>query len=132
MKTLRWLLTIPLWMTGILLWVLVTTALQGIALRFCPPELVLSDTCATDWYAVLDQIGLSVGAAAGALAMVALPTCIAPSDRYRVAVVFFSLGSLLALLVLFAFGTMAVAPFLAALTMGLLAVAFFGRGRNAV
>jgi hypothetical protein len=116
----------------LLLWVVVTTALQGIALRFCPPELVISDTCAADWYRVVDQLAISGGATAGALAMVALPTWIAPSDRYRVSLVSFSLGSFLALLVLLAFGTWAVAPFLSALAAGILAVVVFGRRGHAV
>ena len=132
MKTVRWLLTGPLWLAGFLVWIVVTTMLQGIALRFCPPELVISDTCAADWYRIVDQLAICGGAGAGALAMVALPTWIAPSARYRVSLASFSLGSLVALLILLAFGASAMAPFLSAVVVGILAVVLFGRRGDAV
>lgn len=130
MKTIRWLLVAPLWIAGLPLWVAVTAALQAVALRFCPAQMVVSDTCTADWYPLVDQLAMCAGAAAAALAMVALPTLMAPASRERVSLLCFSVGGLLALCILMAFRAAAIGPFVSAVVMGGLAHALLQRGRR--
>ena len=117
-------------MGGFLLWPLATSVLHHLALRLCPPDLLVSGTCAAPWFPLADQLARCAGAASAAVAMVGLPMLAAPAARRRVAWGALGLGTGLALYVLLAAGVTAVPPFLSALTAGTLAALLAGGRRG--
>ena len=138
MKAVRWVLVGPLWVAGLFAWIFATVWIGAFVRSLCPEDLVASGTCAASWYVGLKELAFCASAAAGAIAMVALPSLAAPrSVTLDVAVSAYGLGGAVAICVTWAAwmagaGMAAILPLLVALAAGLITVSLFARRRSAV
>jgi len=132
MKTVRWLLVALLWIAGLCAWFIATIWLESVALGFCPEDLIISGTCAAEWYPAAETIARCLGAALGAAAAVGLPSLIAPRANREVALYSFGLGAALAVFLAYLLGSSATWPLVAALSAGVLAAVPFFRRHHAV
>ena len=100
--------------------------LANFTMRFCPPEKIddYSGTCTTSWYYALSEIPFVLGASLVAISSVVLPASIAPYGRFRVALIAFLIGVIVA----FRIGGVTLSgPFAAAFFSGLLALLWIAR-----
>jgi hypothetical protein len=133
MKILRWVLVVPMWLAGLVVWIVSTILLESVPLWFCPPKLTFPPACAADWGSAADHLSVCVGAAIGAMAVVSLPVLVAPEAKARVALVAYCCGALFAGLLWFLMGPGVAdrAPFLSALVAGFVVGAALVRRHNA-
>ena len=86
-RVLRW-LAVP--MAGIAFW-LMARFLGLIGLRLlrsmCPPELVISNLCTASWYVPAESLYVLTNIAILSAGLVLAPAFIAPSHRFRIALV---------------------------------------------
>lgn len=116
---LRWLAMPP---AALLAWwgsLLIGFELLEVAIRFCPPEDLVSGTCVAPWYRDLEDAIIAGCAGLAAALIVGVSALLAPSQRLLVATVVLAAGVLVALHM--AVGAQAWGSLAAALVAGLLA-----------
>jgi len=120
MRGVRWFAIVP---AAILTWyVVLVLAMQltTLATTWCPPEAMISQFCAANWFpAVQRAIILSCAGLAG-FGVVYVAASVAPAERVLVACAIFFAGALVA--VVMVIETRAVAEFVIAISGGLTAI----------
>ena len=91
--------------------------LADFMMRFCPPEKIddYSGTCTTGWYYALSEIPLVLGASLMAVSSVLLPAYLAPYGHFKVALVAFLIGVVIAFRMSIGYNT---APLIGAILAG--------------
>ena len=118
----RWLLIVPLGIAGGWAGIIAAIALHGISTRLCPSELLISGMCTAWWFRYAELMSFCLGAAFGAVLVVALPSLAAPRFHKRVAIVAFGAGVIYASYFLLRAGVSVLVPFAFAVVAGLLVV----------
>ncbi|MDX2007959.1 MAG: hypothetical protein SFU83_22180 [Meiothermus sp.] len=90
LSALRWLLTLPSAVVGFFLSVQGTLALVGLLENLC-----VGGSC-TDWKFLPTGVSIYLGITVAAVAVVLLPTLIAPAHKHHTALVFYALGAVAA------------------------------------
>jgi len=116
---LRWLAIVPAVVAVWWLTILLRFGLLEVAIRFCPPEQLVSGICVAPWYRYVEG-GIIVGCAGLAAALIiAVSVLLAPSHRLSVASVILAGGVVVALYM--AYAAQAWGSFAAAVLAGAIA-----------
>ena len=81
----RWLLVIPFAFIGWYVALFIGIILYSIADSFCPPELMLSDSCQASWHEPLIEGLIIFGSSLSAVLVILFSAIVAPSKRVLVA-----------------------------------------------
>jgi len=100
-NTIRWVFTPISAIFGWYLVFIIALVLFGYVNNLCPPEKEISSFCSLSWINDLSNAMIPIGAGLSAVAVVLLPTLVAPKHKLRVATLFYSVGLLTALWMLF-------------------------------
>jgi hypothetical protein len=121
LNLLRWLLMLPLALTGYVVAVLLAVALSSLVTWLCPPELMISGMCTASWYSTAEIAALSVASAIGAVLFVVVPALIAPSHSLAVALVSLLAGGSYVAWFVLQVGTSFIVPAGSAVAAGMVA-----------
>ncbi|WP_146187140.1 hypothetical protein [Novimethylophilus kurashikiensis] len=93
MNNIRWLLTIPSAIGGWIVGILVTIVIYWLNDGLCPANYLLSDHCVyAPWTPAVQKSGLALGSLTSAFLGVLLPTLVAPTYRFRIAIAAYLMG----------------------------------------
>ena len=92
----RWILVPPSADFGWFLAFFGSLYLLGFVYDLCPPELIVSGSCTAKWHPGAESAVIAFGAALAAVFVVLFPALLAPGHRFRVAVIAYCVGVLVA------------------------------------
>ena len=122
---LRWVAVIPAALLGWYLALVIGLSLRSLATSLCPPQDMISDACAADWFPPVEDGIFIVTAALAALLVMRLGTATCPNHKRGVALVVFVIGAAGAMMIGYALSIWL--PPLAALVSGLLTLRWLNR-----
>ncbi len=91
-NALRWMLVVPSLGVGIGVAIFAAFISMDLLMRLCPADQVESGACMASWYGTATEISFALATALGAVLFVAVPSTVAPTRKFEVALLAFATG----------------------------------------
>ena len=97
MKIFRWIMVIPSAYVGWYSVLIIGIGFYQLGISFCPENEMDSGICVANWWMIYEKIIFVLFAGLSAMSAVTIPTYVAPSYKYQVAIIAFLIGVILAI-----------------------------------